>query len=98
MHALGWTRQQAIEFMIANTVLAENNIVNEVDRYITWPGQALAYKLGQREIFRLRDEARAELGPRFDIRKFHDVVLGEGAVDLGTLRKLVEEWVAAEKR
>lgn len=93
MHALGWTRQQAIDFMIANTVLAENNIVNEVDRYITWPGQALAYKLGQREIFSLRAEAKERLGDRFDIREFHDTVLGQGAVDLQTLRALVETWI-----
>ena len=88
---------QAIDFMIANTVLAENNIVNEVDRYITRPGQALAYKLGQREIFALRAEAKEKLGSRFDIRTFHDVILSPGAVDLGTLRQLVEEWIQAEK-
>jgi uncharacterized protein (DUF885 family) len=90
MHALGWTRQQAIDFMLANTVLAENNIVNEVDRYIAWPGQALAYKLGQLEILSLRAEAAARLGPRFEVKRFHDVVLGEGAVDLETLRRMVE--------
>lgn len=90
MHALGWTRRQAIDFMLANTVLAENNIVNEVDRYIAWPGQALGYKLGQMEILRLRAEAASRLGPRFDVKRFHDVVLGEGAVDLDTLRRMVE--------
>jgi uncharacterized protein (DUF885 family) len=95
MHAMGWTRQQAIDYMIANTVLAENNIANEVDRYITWPGQALAYKLGQREILRLRDKAKQELGDRFDIKQFHDVVLQDGAVDLGTLDQLVDDWVKA---
>jgi uncharacterized protein (DUF885 family) len=91
MHALGWSRQQAIDYMLANTALAENNIVNEVDRYIGWPGQALAYKLGQLEILRLREEARQRLGDRFDIRHFHDCVLRNGAVGLGTLRELVEE-------
>ena len=95
MHAMGWTRQQAIDYMIANTVLAENNIANEVDRYITWPGQALAYKLGQREILRLRDKAKQELGDRFDIKQFHDVVLQDGAVDLGTLGQLVDDWIKA---
>jgi uncharacterized protein (DUF885 family) len=98
MHAMGWTRQQAIDYMTENTVLAENNIVNEVDRYITWPGQALAYKLGQREIFKLRDKAKQALGPKFDIRQFHDVVLRDGAVDLGTLDQLVDDWIKSQAR
>ena len=96
MHAMGWSRQQAIDYMKENSVLAENNIVNEVDRYLTWPGQALAYKLGQLEILKLRDEARAKLGDRFDIRAFHDVVLRDGAVALPVLRSNVEAWVAAQ--
>jgi uncharacterized protein (DUF885 family) len=95
MHARGWSRQAAIDFMAENTALAKNNIVNEVDRYITWPGQALAYKTGQMELLRLRDEARRRLGPRFDIRAFHDVVLGDGAVDLRTLAAIVERYSAA---
>jgi uncharacterized protein (DUF885 family) len=94
MHALGWSRSAAIEFMQDHTALAENNIVNEVDRYIAIPGQALAYKLGQLELLRLRDEARTALGPAFDIRAFHDVVLGQGALGLGTLRGVVEDWLA----
>ncbi|MBI4415747.1 MAG: DUF885 domain-containing protein [Euryarchaeota archaeon] len=94
MHAFGWTRQQAIDFMVENTALAKNNIANEVDRYITWPGQALAYKTGQLEILRLRAEAQRRLGARFDIRRFHDVVLGNGAVSLGTLRAAVERYLA----
>jgi uncharacterized protein (DUF885 family) len=93
MHALGWSRQEAVDYMVANTVLAENNIGNEVDRYITWPGQALAYKIGQQEILRLREDARKRLGDRFDIKGFHDAVLGEGAVDLRTLEVIVERWV-----
>ncbi len=92
LHALGWSRGQAIEFMTEHTALAENNIANEVDRYLAMPGQALAYKLGQLEILRLRDEARSRLGPAFDIRAFHDVVLGQGAVGLATLRGVVEAW------
>jgi uncharacterized protein (DUF885 family) len=94
MHALGWTRRQAIDFMLAHTALAENNIVNEVDRYIVLPGQALAYKTGQLELLRLRDEARAALGPRFDIRAFHDTVLGNGALALPVLRDVVATWVS----
>jgi uncharacterized protein (DUF885 family) len=94
MHALGWTRQQAIDFMLAHTALAENNVVNEVDRYIVLPGQALAYKTGQLEMLRLRAEAQAALGPDFDIRAFHDTVLGNGAVALPVLREVVASWVA----
>jgi uncharacterized protein (DUF885 family) len=93
MHALGWARQEAIDFLTAHTALGENNIVNEVDRYIVWPGQALAYKIGQLEILRLRAEARARLGPSFDIKAFHDTVLGSGAVSLPVLRDLVEDWI-----
>jgi uncharacterized protein (DUF885 family) len=89
MHAQGWSRQQAIDYMTENSLLAENNIVNEVDRYLTWPGQALAYKVGQMEILRLRDEAKQTLGPRFDIKAFHDAVLGNGAVSLPVLRQQV---------
>jgi uncharacterized protein (DUF885 family) len=95
MHAEGWSRQQAIDYMTENSILAENNIANEVDRYITWPGQALAYKVGQIEILKLRDEAKAKLGPRFDIKAFHDAVLGNGAVSLPVLRQQVEAYIAA---
>ena len=94
MHALGWTRQQAIDFLTAHTALGANNIVNEVDRYIVWPGQALAYKTGQLEILRLRADARARLGDRFDIKAFHDTVLGAGAISLPALRGRIEEWLA----
>ncbi len=78
MHALGWSRQQAIAFMLDHSALAPNNIVNEVDRYIVLPGQALAYKTGQLELLRLRAEARERMGATFDIRGFHDAVLGSG--------------------
>lgn len=93
IHAKGWTRAQAIEFMLAHTALAENNIVNEVDRYVSWPGQALAYKYGQIELLRLRAQARAELQDRFDIAEFHGIVLGAGAVTLPILRDRVEAWI-----
>ena len=94
MHALGWTRQAAIDYMLEHTVLAPNNIVNEVDRYIATPGQALAYKLGQREILRSRGEAQATLGSDFDIKGFHDAVLGHGPVGLETLGEIVRDWAA----
>ncbi len=95
MHALGWSRQRAIDFMVEHTALAENNIANEVDRYITWPGHALAYKLGQLELLRLRAIARDRLGSRFDVRAFHAVALGQGALRLATLGEVVEAWIGA---
>jgi uncharacterized protein (DUF885 family) len=94
IHALGWSRQEAIEYLMSNSPLAPNNIVNEVERYIGWPGQALAYKTGQLEILRLREEAETAMGSAFDIRSFHDVVLGSGGVTLPVLRSLVEEWMS----
>jgi uncharacterized protein (DUF885 family) len=97
LHAMGWSRDRAIRFMVEHTALAENNIANEVDRYLAMPGQALAYKLGQREILRLRDAARTALGDRFDIRGFHDVVLGQGAIGLPTLGAVVEDWIAERR-
>ena len=92
MHAKGWTREQAVEFMIKNTALAENNIVNEVDRYISWPGHALAYKAGQLEMERLRHDAKKRLGGQFDIREFHDALLSNGALPLEALKQIVEGY------
>lgn len=94
MHALGWSRQRAIDYLREHTALGENNIENEVDRYIVWPGQALAYKIGQLEILRLRADAKERLGKRFEIKGFHDAVLGSGAVSLPTLGQIVEGWIA----
>ena len=94
IHALGWTRQAAIDYLAAHTALGLNNVANEVDRYIAYPGQALAYKVGQLELLRLRAEARARQGDRFDIRRFHDAVLGEGALPLPVLRQVVERSLA----
>lgn len=98
IHALGWTRAEAEAFMQAHTALTELNISNEVDRYIGWPGQALAYKVGQLEMLKLRAEAEAELGTRFDLKAFHAVVLGAGAVTLPVLGELVRAWIAAPAR
>jgi uncharacterized protein (DUF885 family) len=89
MHALAWSRSAAIDFMTAHTALGLNNIANEVDRYIGWPGQALAYKVGQLEIRRIRADAEAALVASFDIRRFHDAVLGHGALPLSVLRSSV---------
>jgi uncharacterized protein (DUF885 family) len=95
MHAFGWTRTQALEFMSQHTALAANNIANEVDRYIVWPAQALGYKIGQLELLRLRAVAEERRGAGFRIRDFHDVVLGTGALPLPTLRVLVEAYASA---
>jgi len=93
LHALGWGRQQAIDFMAANAPVSRAEIEVEVDRYLGIPGQALAYKVGQREIFRLRAEAGERLGARFDVSAFHDTVLGSASVSLPVLRQLVADWV-----
>lgn len=98
VHAMGWSRKRAKTFMHEHTALTANNIDNEVDRYITWPGQALAYKTGQMEIWRLRREAEAALGDRFDIKAFHDTVLQEGAVSLPILENQVKAWVKSVKK
>ncbi len=92
IHALGWSKQEAVDYLVANSPLALNNIENEVERYIGMPGQALAYMIGRREIMRLRDDAQATMGSRFDIKGFHDTVLGSGPVPLGVLGDLVANW------
>ena len=96
IHSFGWTRDQAIRFLEENTLLAEANIENEVDRYITSPAQALAYKLGQIEILQLRDEAQQRLGNRFSISEFHDRVLENGALSLPALRQAIETWLKSQ--
>jgi uncharacterized protein (DUF885 family) len=93
LHAFGWSRERAVEYMLRHTALAENNIRNEVDRYIAWPGQALAYKLGQLTIRGLRDEAEERLGGSFDLKELHDVILGGGGVTLEVLSARVRAWI-----
>jgi uncharacterized protein (DUF885 family) len=95
LHALGWSRQQAIDFMVANVPVGVEQIEIEVDRYIAIPGQALAYKVGQLEIRRVRQLARNQSNGDFDIKAFHDVVLGSGSVSLPALRRLVDDWLTA---
>jgi uncharacterized protein (DUF885 family) len=97
MHALGWTRDEAIEFMRRNTALSELNIVNEVDRYIAWPGQATAYKIGELKIRELRARAEKALGKRFDRRAFHDRILGAGPLPLSTLERRIDEWIRRQQ-
>ena len=96
MHYKGWTRQQAIDFFKDNAAKTEHDIVNEIDRYISWPGQALAYKIGQLKILQLRARAEVELGEQFDIRAFHDELLGAGALPLDLLERRMDRWMAAQ--
>ena len=92
LHSMNWTRQRAIDFFMANAAKTEQDIIVEVDRYIAWPGQALGYKIGQLKIRELREKTAKRMGDRFDLRKFHDVVLGEGAVPLDVLESRVNAW------
>jgi prolyl oligopeptidase len=98
IHYKGWTRQQAIDFFKDNAAKTEHDIVNEIDRYIAMPGQALAYKIGQLKILNLRARAERELGARFDIRAFHDELLGAGALPLDLLEQRMDTWLAAERQ
>jgi uncharacterized protein (DUF885 family) len=98
LHAKGWSRAQAIEFMLKNTPLAPNNIENEVDRYLSWPGQGLAYKTGQIEVLRLRSKAQEELGTSFNIKAWHDAVLQVGAVPLPVLEAHLDRWLEQQPR
>jgi len=97
MHQMKWDRQRAINFFMENAPKAENDIVNEIDRYISMPGQALAYKIGELKIKELRDRARREIGEDFDIREFHDAVLLSGAVPLDILEGNITTWIATKK-
>jgi len=94
IHHLGWTRQQAIDYMTQNTALSDREIANEVDRYISWPGQALSYELGYLKLLELRKKAEQDLGPKFDIRHFHDTVLALGSVPLPVLEKRIDRFIA----
>lgn len=98
IHALGWTRQQAIDFMAENTSLSLLNIANEVDRYIAWPGQALAYKIGELKIRELRMLADVALGDGFNLREFHNLIIGKGAVPLDILEQMVCEWIKENQK
>lgn len=96
IHYFGWSRQQAIDYFIANAAKSEADIINEIDRYIGWPGQALAYKIGQMKMLELRGEAETGLGEHFDIRSFHDHMLGAGALPLDILETRMDAWLAQQ--
>lgn len=97
MHTMGWSRQQAIDFLASNTALSMHNVTTEIDRYISWPAQALSYKLGELTIKKLRKEAQQQLGHDFDLREFHDVVLRNGSVPLSILEQQVASYIQREK-
>ena len=98
IHSMGWSRQQAIDYFKANSAKTEHDIAVEVDRYIVWPGQALAYKTGELKIKELRAHAASQLGDRFDVRAFHDELLGQGALPLDVLEGRMRAWVERQRR
>lgn len=97
IHSKGWTKEQAVQFMLDNTALSAANIDAEVNRYISWPAQALGYKLGEIKIRELRARAEKTLGAKFDLKGFHDAVLAQGAVPLDVLDAQINSWIAAEQ-
>ena len=97
IHAKGWTREQAIRYMLDNSGMSETEVTSEVERYIAIPGQALAYKVGQLTILRLRAEAEQALGPRFDLKEFHAQVLMSGALPLPVLEGKIRDWIASRR-
>ncbi|MEO5558224.1 MAG: DUF885 family protein [Dokdonella sp.] len=97
IHHKGWTRAQAIDFLAGHTALSQHEVETEVDRYISWPGQALSYKLGEMKIVELRARAEKELGAKFDLRAFHDAILAEGSVPLPLLEQRIDAWIAKRK-
>lgn len=98
IHYKRWTREQAISYMLDNTGMAETDVVAEIERYFVMPGQALAYKVGMVKILELRERAKSQLGDKFDLKSFHDVVLGNGALPMALLERVVDEWVGAQQR
>ena len=98
MHSQGWTREQMVQYFHDHSNIDEPSIQSEVDRYIAWPSQALAYKIGQLKILELRDRAKKALGDKFDIRAFHDEVIDSGALPLDVLEQRIDAWIDSEKQ
>jgi uncharacterized protein (DUF885 family) len=98
IHYKRWSREEAIAYMMENTGMAEQEVTAEVERYIVVPGQALAYKVGMLSILGLRERARSELGDKFDLREFHNEILGHGALPMTVLDRVVDDWIAAKRR
>jgi uncharacterized protein (DUF885 family) len=97
LHALGWTREQSIRYLVDNAGIAESAAIAETDRYILNPGQALGYKIGELKIKALRAKAQAALGDKFDVRRFHNALLDDGPLPLTLLEARIDDWIAAEK-
>ena len=97
IHVFGWTREEAVDFMSKNTALSLHEVNTEIDRYISWPGQALSYKIGELKIRELREKAENELGSLFDIREFHEVILEKGTVTLPLLEKRIIHYIQSKK-
>jgi uncharacterized protein (DUF885 family) len=97
MHAKHWSREQAIEYMVAKTGMTEAEVTREIERYVVWPGQATSYKVGQLAMLRMREQAEKELGPKFDLRGFHEVVLMNGSMPLAVLEDVVREWIKLQQ-
>ena len=97
IHAKGWTREQVVDYMLANTALSEHEVNTETDRYIAWPGQAISYKMGEIKIREMRKKAERELGSKFEIRKFHEVILEQGTVTLPILERRINDYILRTK-
>jgi uncharacterized protein (DUF885 family) len=97
IHAKGWTRQQAIDYLAENTALSMADVIGQIDRYITWPAQALSYKIGEIKIRQLRAKAEQALGSKFDIRAFHDQMLKNGSLPMALLEELTMDWIKQQK-
>jgi uncharacterized protein (DUF885 family) len=97
LHAKNWTRAQAIDYMLAHIPSTREEVTAEVDRYLVWPGQATGYMVGKLRILALRDKAQAQLGPKFDLRRFHDAVLAPGPVPLDVLDAIIARWTMAQQ-
>jgi len=98
IHAKRWTREQAITYMMANTGMPEGEVVSEIERYFVLPGQALAYKVGMLKILELRERAKTALGPKFDLREFHEQVLKNGSMPMAVLERVIDDYIATTKR
>ena len=97
IHAFGWDRQKAIDYLAAHTALTQQSVENQIDRYISWPGQALSYKMGEIKIRALRAKAEQTLGAKFDIRHFHDTVIGQGSLPMAVLEDVINDWIATQE-
>jgi uncharacterized protein (DUF885 family) len=97
MHAKRWSREQSIDYMVAKTGMTDAEVTREIERYVVWPGQATSYKVGQLAFLRMREEAERALGPKFDLREFHEVVLMNGAMPLAIVEETVRQWVARQQ-